>query len=41
MTSQSDDDIAKARFRRTLIRVMSMQLFALLVLGLLQLRYGR
>jgi hypothetical protein len=34
-------DSDKARFRRTLVRVISMQLVALLVLGLLQLRYGR
>ena len=32
---------ARKQFRRTLIRVMSMQLFTLLVLALIQLRYNR
>ncbi len=31
---------ARARFRRTLVRVLSMQLFTLLVLWLLQARYA-
>lgn len=29
-----------SQFRRTLVRVMSMQLFALLLLALIQLRYN-
>ncbi len=32
---------ARARFRHNLVKVMSMQLFALLVLWLLQARYAR
>jgi len=31
---------ARARFRRTLVRVLGMQLFSLLVLWLLQARYA-
>lgn len=33
-------DAARARFRRTLVRVLGMQLFSLLVLWLLQARYA-
>ncbi len=37
---QSDDPEGTARFRQTLVRVMSMQLAALLVLWWLQARYN-
>jgi hypothetical protein len=40
MNSEPSSVEAKALFRRTLVRVMSMQVFALLLLGLLQMRYG-
>jgi hypothetical protein len=38
MTQQDDD---KARFRRTLIKVMSVQVFTLLLLWLLQVNFSR
>lgn len=39
--SPSPSPEARARFRHNLVKVMSMQLFALLVLWLLQARYAR
>jgi len=41
MADQPDNAETAARFRRTLVRVMSMQLVALLLLGVLQFLYSR
>jgi hypothetical protein len=41
MTQPSDDAPDNGRFRRTLIRVISVQIVTLLLLGLLQYRYSR
>ena len=39
-TSDATPSAARLQFRRTLITVMSMQLFTLLVLALIQYRYN-
>jgi len=41
MADQLNSAETAARFRRTLVRVMSMQLVTLILLGILQLRYSR
>ena len=41
MTDSGSITPAQAEFRRTLIKVMSMQLFTLALLALIQLRYNR
>ncbi|MGH7709739.1 MAG: hypothetical protein ACREOG_00555 [Gemmatimonadaceae bacterium] len=41
MADQPNSADTTSRFRSTLIRVMSMQLFTLLLLAILQLRYSR
>lgn len=41
MTDPTTSNGGRARFRSTLIRVMTMQIVALVLLALLQLRYGR
>jgi hypothetical protein len=40
MPNEPGRDASTSTFRQTLVRVMSMQVLALLVLALLQLRYG-
>jgi hypothetical protein len=40
MTSPETSEGDRARFRRTLVRVMTMQVIALALLAVLQLRYG-
>ncbi|HEY7566592.1 MAG TPA: hypothetical protein VH762_03425 [Gemmatimonadaceae bacterium] len=39
MTDSGSIGPARSQFRRTLVKVMSMQLFTLLLLALIQLRY--